>query len=354
MSPLPFHERYMTPSNLSPNDMQWDAFVGNWSGASFFHTSTWSRVLQDAYGYRSNNLVVRHASEVRGLLPMMEVRSAFTGNRGVSLPFTDSVDALCHDHSTFAELFQSAVDMGIARNWKYLEFRGRSSFFPAAVRPSVSFYTHNLALSPDVPGVLTRMDASVRRAIRKAESSGVTIEFSRSIDAVREFYILLSRTRQRHGVPPQPFSFFENIQRHVLAQDKGWIVLAKHRRMPIAGAVFFHFGPRAVYKYGASNDAHQNLRGNNLVMWNAVQHYANAGVQTLDFGRTSLRNDGLRRFKLGWGTAETQINYFKYNIRTRQFTTSRDESTGWYNRVFTALPRTLSRLIGTLLYKHIG
>jgi lipid II:glycine glycyltransferase (peptidoglycan interpeptide bridge formation enzyme) len=131
-------------------------------------------------------------------------------------------------------------------------------------------------------------------------------------------------------------------------------VLARSGNLPIAGAVFFHFGGHAIYKFGASDEAHQQLRANNLIMWRAIQYYAREGFVDLDFGRTSLNNAGLRKFKLGWGSHEEQIGYLRYNSNLGKFVTARDETQGWHTRVFQALPLPISRLAGTLLYRHIA
>jgi hypothetical protein len=132
------------------------------------------------------------------------------------------------------------------------------------------------------------------------------------------------------------------------------VVLARHGQVPVAGAVFFHFGKTAIYKFGASDEAFQHLRANNLVMWEAIKRFARQGLAALDFGRTSLENDGLRKFKHGWGTQEHRIDYVRYDRQEGGFVTARDESSGWYNRVFQMLPVFLSRLIGAALYKHMA
>jgi lipid II:glycine glycyltransferase (peptidoglycan interpeptide bridge formation enzyme) len=124
--------------------------------------------------------------------------------------------------------------------------------------------------------------------------------------------------------------------------------------VPVAGAVFFHFGKTAIYKFGASNEAFQHLRANNLVMWEAIKWHAMRGFAVLDFGRTSLGNEGLRRFKLGWGTRERRIDYFRYDQRKSGFVTARDESSGWHNRIFRILPVSLSRLVGAASYRHVA
>jgi hypothetical protein len=166
------------------------------------------------------------------------------------------------------------------------------------------------------------------------------------------FYSLHCKTRRKHGLPPHPFAFFRNIHEHILSHNLGMVVIARHENHPIAASVYFQLGARAVYKYGASDEAFQHLRGANLVMWEAVKWHARQGAKTLHLGRTSIGNEGLRRFKLGWGAGEQKIEYVKYDLRNSRFVTDADESTGWYNRVFKVLPIGLSRLIGAVLYRH--
>ena len=72
-------------------------------------------------------------------------------------------------------------------------------------------------------------------------------------------------------------------------------------------------GNKAVFKFGASDERFQTFRPTNLVFWDAIQFLAQKGFETLHFGRTSLGNDGLRRFKSSWGTTEETINYFRFD-----------------------------------------
>ncbi|MBL0714885.1 MAG: GNAT family N-acetyltransferase, partial [Desulfosarcina sp.] len=98
----------------------------------------------------------------------------------------------------------------------------------------------------------------MRRAIR----SGVSVSVSHTIRSVREFYRLNCLTRKRHGLPPQPWYFFEAIYEHIIKCRKGHVVLAFYDNKPIAGSVFFHFRKQAVYKYGASDAHYSQYRAN--------------------------------------------------------------------------------------------
>ena len=329
----------------------WDESLAACPGASFFHKSAWAKVLTGAYGYVPAYFASHESGVCRALLPLMEVDSWMTGRRGVGLPFTDDCEPLYSDIGSGKKLIQSAFEFGRARRWKYVEFRGGRGLFEG-VQPSLSFYGHRLDLTGDEDRLFARLESSVRRAIRKSEKSGLTVEVSQSMPAMRTYYALHCQTRKKHGMPPQSFGFFQNVHEHVVSRNMGIIVLACYQGNPVAGAIHFHSDGQAIYKFGASDETFQQLRGSNLVMWEAIKWLARNGSKSLHFGRTSIANEGLRKFKLGWGAEEHRMDYFKYDLQKDRYVTDTDETSGWHNRVFKALPVPASRVIGAVLYKH--
>ena len=320
---------------------------------TFFHSAAWTRTLQGAYGFKPVYFTATPSSGLPSILPLMEVDSWLTGRRGVALPFTDDCEPLYSDAASARNLVQAALEFGRRRGWKSAEFRGGRELFGDAPA-SLAFYGHTVELRQNEEDMFGRLESSVRRAIRKAEKSGVTVVISRNLNAVKDFYALQCLTRRKHGLPPQPFSFFRNIFDQILSNNLGMIAVASHQHRPIAASVYFQLGERAVYKYGASDEAFQHLRGPNLVMWEALKWFTRNGATSLHMGRTSLANDGLRRFKLGWGAAEQKIEYVKCNLRQGGFLIETDATAGWHIRVFNYLPLALSRLLGAVLYRHIA
>jgi hypothetical protein len=334
-------------------DAEWDRQLKAVPSASFFHGSAWARVLCDTYGFRPVYFTLGDRDGLQALLPMMEVSSWLTGKRGLCLPFTDECEPICPETASFQKLVRAALDTAKEQKWRHIEYRGAQSLFGDA--PAfASFHGHRLDLRRKEPDLWARISSPARRAVKKAEHSGLTVECSQDLAAVQSFYRLLCQTRSRHGVPPQPFRFFSNIHRHVLSQNQGMVVLVRMGKRPVAGAVFFHFGRTAIFKYGASDISFHSLRTNNLVLWQAIKKYAREGFATLDFGRTSLSNRGLRRFKLSWGAEERLINYFKFNRRPGSFVAAQDEFWEWHSSIFKLLPTGVARLIGMALYKHIA
>lgn len=331
----------------------WDDRVARLPGTSFFHTSAWARVLAETYGYRPCYVVSGNADAFDAVLPMMEVRSWLTGRRGVSLPFTDECEPACASSIQFADLWRQAKAHGAEQRWKYCEIRGGRSFL-SHDQVAVKFHGHRLSLTSDTEALFQKSHSAVRQGVRKAERSGVSVEFSHSDEAMRTFYSLFCLTRKRHGAPPQPYRFFENVKKYILDAGKGTLVLARTSDAYVAGAIYFHFGGSVLYKFGASDESQQQFRGNNLVMWRAIERHAQEGFTLLDFGRTSEANAGLRRFKLSWGAEEYAIEYFRYDLRQNRHVGSEDRASGWQAPVLHALPDPLFRFIGTAAYRHLA
>ena len=282
---------------------------------------------------------------------MMEVASPLTGRRGVCLPFSDFCKPLLFDNSATALVLSSLLDLAKERNWKYFELRSGNKPATSAIS-SAAYYEHQIDLTADEDRLFARFASSVRRAVRKASQNGVEIEISHGRDAVLAFFALHTRTRRRHGLPPQPLKFFLNIHEELMKKRHAFVVLARHRSRPIAAAVFLRLGQKALYKYGASDERYQEFRANDLVMWEGMKFLVQKGARTLHLGRTSIENKGLRRFKLGWGVIETMLHYFQFDVATNSWLNKRNPRT-LHKKVFSRLPLKLNQLAGAMLYPHL-
>jgi len=333
-------------------DRKWDDAISTHSDATIFHSSAWARVLVDTYGHRPCYVQMSFNGSLLALVPMMEVQSVLTTSRGLCLPFSDYCTPLTF--STFGHELVAQKLQQIARErcWSYLELRGHS-IVPINVPASESYYGHSLDLRIGPEALISNFSSSVQRAVRKAQRSGLSVSIQSSPDAMAQFYKLHVRTRRRHGTPPQPRSFFINIQRHLISAGLGFIVLVECQKGPIAAAMFFKLGRHAVFKFGASDERLQELRANNLAMFEAIRHLAEGGAEALHFGRTERENQGLRRFKLSWGATEETIDYVRFDTASASWKHSCDRRSTFHKGLFRVLPASLNRLAGAMIYPHL-
>jgi hypothetical protein len=97
-----------------------------------------------------------------------------------------------------------------------------------------------------------------------------------------------------------------------------------------------------------------HLRAGNLVMWEAIKFYAGKGFKSICFGRTEPENKGLRRFKEGWGTKETDITYYRFDLESAAFVAENDNVSQSRREMFSRLPLPALRVLGNLFYRHVG
>ena len=346
-------ERSLNGILLNPLlDGKWENAISMHRDATIFHSTAWARVLVDTYGHRPFYIQMSLNGSLLALVPMMEVQSVVTRSRGICLPFSDYCAPLTFSSFGHELVAQKLQQIARERRWSYFELRSHS-IVPNDVPASESYYGHFLDLRIGPEALISNFSSSVQRAVRKAQRSGLSVSIQTGPDAMAQFYKLHVRTRRRHGAPPQPRSFFINVQRHLISSGFGFIVLVECQRGAIAAAMFLKLGRHAVYKFGASDERVQALRGNNLAMFEGIKYLAEEGAETLHFGRTDKENEGLRRFKLSWGATEEEIRYACFEMASGSWKRSRESRSIFHKRIFRALPASLNRLAGAIIYPHL-
>ena len=335
----------------------WNELVLQNADYSIFHSKEWCQLLNKTYGYRPCYIILPGDSKFNLLIPMMEVNSIITGNRIVSLPFSDYCEPFIQEF-TFDEILDQLKSLYYEKNYKYIELRGEN--YPFTSFPYSRGYVHKIDLTPGEERIYKNIRSSNKRNIKKASREHIKIKFSKNSRSINDFYNLNILTRKRHGLPPQPFLFFKNINE--LLMSKGFCEVAEsiYKGKVIASSVFLTFGKKVLYKFGASDYRFQNLRANDLLFWEAIQHYSELGYEEFCFGRTSEESESLRRFKLGWGAGEQSLDYYRYNLKRKRFdsdnnfTLKSPKETGYHNFVFRNSPKSLLKFIGNITYRHIG
>lgn len=337
---------------INPIDYpNWDGLLLTNPAATFFHTSAWAQVLAESYKYKPLYFSIIDNKKLSALIALMEIKSFLTGNRGVSLPFTDECAPIVSDPEQQEAFIEAVIRHGKTAGWSHFELKGGNAHFTGKAHSS--FYTHTLDLTQGANEIFSAFRNSNKRNIKRALREDLQVDIRDSLESMRSFYQLNCLTRKLHGLPPQPWHFFKKIHEHIISAKNGFVALARVKEKIIAGAVYFHFNGRAIFKYGASDRRDQHLRPNNLVMWRAIQWCIEHGCRQLSLGRTEIRNEGLLQFKRGWRGKEENLQYFKYDFKKCNFIIE-NQSFMLSQPFFKLLPSLLSRWTGNILYRHVG
>lgn len=329
----------------------WKRLVENHPDATIFHHHLWSELLSDCYGYKP--FVILFESDdgkISGGLPVMEINSRLTGKRWVALPFTDHCKPLLEGFEDYDTFLNQLTNLNETAECD-IEIRYGKIF--EGTDKAKTFYLHHLVLCED-PGLLYKnfRKKGVQYCIKKANKNGISVTFQKDLEAVLTFYKLHLMTRKKLGVPTQPRKYFIKLWEYLLAQKHGFVALARYQNQPVAAGVFLYYRNKIVYKYGATDPNYMSLYANHALLWEVIQWACKNKFTLFDWGRTDKINNGLRNFKLGWGSSETELCY------SHMGTISEDFSKGWKNdflkQIVKRSPTFVGRILGQLLYRHVG
>jgi len=337
------------------NDIKWEELLPKDNYKYFFYNSNWANTLINCYNFKPYYLIIKKEKNIQAIAPLLEINSFITGKRAVSLPFTDYCEPFLVSKDFSSDFWDILIKYGKEKKWKYIELRGGENYFD--LNKSYLYYLeHYLDLSKTIDVIYSGFKDSCKRNIKKAKQSGIIIKTSIKYEDLKKFYNLNLITRKKHGIPPQPFSFFKSIHENIFKNNKGIIFLAEFENKCIASYVFFYdeFLKTAIYKFGASDPKYLYTRANNLIIWEAIQFFKSKNFKHFLFGRTSIDNDGLIQFKNNWTEDIKKIYYFKYDLKKDKFLKSEAKDFHFYNKIFNKFPIFLLKFIGEKLYKHIA
>jgi CelD/BcsL family acetyltransferase involved in cellulose biosynthesis len=340
-------------------DHRWEQFLQTHPGASVFHTPAWLNALRGTYGYEPTVFsTAAPTNAIRSGLAFCRVQSWLTGSRLVSLPFADHCQPLFNtseDGRSLAAFLPRLVEL---EHCDYVEVR---LLTPEALGPaqnglarSAAFLHHALDLRPPLPALFDRLHKSCfQRRIRRAEKEGLTYAEGTSDSLLRQFYSLLVLTRRRHGVPPQPLTWFRNLRD--CFGDAIKIGVASKNSRPIASMLTLQYKTTVVYKYGCSDAAFHRFGAMPFLFWQTIQRAKAEGSAEFDLGRSDVDDWGLIAFKNHLGAAATPLTYYRYPaISAASAVLSGFLQHRKVPAVFAHLPSVLLKAAGNLLYRHIG
>lgn len=345
------------------NDSSWDRFVEKHPLGWIVHLSGWKTLMEKSFPHmKGYYLTVSEPAngEIQAALPLFKVKSWLTGNRLVSIPFATLCDPLINNGQEMESLFEEALRLSKKLKTSYLEIRtlGTSALIQDKRLGSSPFYKHHYILLDKDPDALKKSfhRTNVRQRIQRALDSNIHIKEATSETDMNTFFELYKKTRRKHGLPAQPYIFFQVLWEIFSPSKQMVLLLAEYNSKVIAGLVLFRYKKRVSAEILGTDEEYLNVSPNHLLFWEAIQSACRDGFKVFDFGRTSPNNESLMTFKNRWGTSVIDLPQFYYPSAATETLNDQDTSTK-YN-IITKLckksPDFIYREISRFCYKHLG
>ena len=340
-------------------DLRWAELVDKHPRSSVFHTVAWLEALHRTYGYQPIAYTTSPpGSSLEDGLVLCRVASWITGQRLISLPFSDHCDPLVNNAAD-EHVFVAELEQTLRReDLRYIEIRPTKplSGTTSLCRSTQSYCFHQIDLRPDLTTLFGNCHkSSTQRKILRAERECLVCETGQSAALLDAFWNLHLITRRRHLVPPQPKSWFRNLID--CFGDALQIRVALKDKQPVASILTLRHKDTLVYKYGCSDARFNNLGGTQLLFWRSIQEGKRDSLRVFDLGRSDCDNAGLIAFKDRWGSARSTLTYERFSLSppSGMFGSNVTEWAGRLAKgVVPFLPDRILRMVGSALYRHIA
>ena len=268
-----------------------------------FHLSAWKRVVERAYRLKPHYLIVRKGTEIRGVLPLFELRGLLSGHVLISVMYGVYGGICGADADARKALLDEAQKLALRLGVRYVELRHLHD--PAPDLPTKSLYSaFAKPLDPDPEVNFAAIPRKQRRMVRQGIKN--ELEARRGWEYLDRFYEVFVVNKRRLGSPAFPQRVFEAV-RDYFGKEAELLTLWHKKRM-VAGVISFFYEDRVMPYYGACLPEAFSLAVNDFMYWELMREACLAGYRVFDFGR-SRQGTGPYDFKRHWGFEPRPLAY---------------------------------------------
>lgn len=328
----------------------WGRAVADLGESRLAHAAEWFTVIRNAYGHDPLYLNAEDGDGRRGVLPAFIVRRPVGGTVVSSMPFLDGggpcSSSVALADALVAHLMEEARSVGADA----VEFRSTQKLAVAS-EPMEHKVNLTLPLPSDAGRLWRQFDGSVRNQIRKAERSGLSVEFG-GAEKLDEFYAIFSTRMRELGSPVHARRFFSDVF-HAFG-GRARLALVRKGATPIGGLIALTFKDVIAVPWASCLRQYLTLCPNMLLYWETIRTGCLGGSLRFDFGRSS-RGSGTYRFKRQWGALEEPLFWYTIplNGRLRQARPSAGRGAALLTGSWRHLPLALTRSLGPHIRKYL-
>ncbi|MGB5102810.1 MAG: FemAB family XrtA/PEP-CTERM system-associated protein [Steroidobacteraceae bacterium] len=327
----------------------WNAFVRAHPDGTFFHLAEWQDVLRRAFGHRCHYLLVEQFGEIRGVLPLAEVKSLLFGHALVSTPFCVYGGIVATDEATHAALATAACDLAWRLGVDHLEMRNRRRSHPDW--PCKDLYvTFRKEIDADSEKNMLAIPRKQRAMVRKGIKEELRAEVDERVD---RHYDMYSESLRNLGTPVFSKRYLE-VLKDVFGEACDIVTILKGDR-PVASVLNFYFRDEVLPYYGGGTQEARAVAGNDFMYWQVMERGREKGCRIFDYGR-SKRGTGAFDFKTYWGFEPEPLYYEYYLVRRKEMPNLSPTNPRFGRAIefWRRLPLKLTQLVGPPVAKYLG
>lgn len=331
---------------------EWNEYVENSQYGSVYHLIEWKEILEKTFGYKAYYLLAKDHKRVKGILPLLFIKSLLFGRYLVSLPFVDFGGIIADDQQTSFLLIDKAIEIASKNRVNFVELRNYMKVESSKLLTRCHKVTFILRLDSD-PNYIWRytLSQNVRNKIRKA-TKYLSVDFGNDAFYIYQFYRVYTINMRNLGTPPYPLDFFLHMCE--ILSDKIKVFVAKYKEKVISAKIVLFYKDTMYFIFHSSLRSYWKFAPNNFLYWAAIEYACKNGYKFCNMGRSTI-NSGPFVFKRQWGGEMKQLYWQYYLNKTNRIPdlSSANPKFSLAKKLWRRLPLKLTTTIGPFIAKNI-
>ena len=298
---------------------EWDAFCAQHSGL-IFHRCVWWEVLQRGLRYPVFACTLWKGDRLVLGLPVFLMNYKIVKLLHATIPYGTVLGDSRALPDFFVALHRFLAQQGIDA----LLLGGG---FPGSLPLVLSGYTprvhpiHLLSLRGKSTADLWKGYKSyTRRAVRKAQKSGVQVTSIQERSEIEDFYTLyLLAMKRNRAAAKYPRTLFYAIYDLLIATGNGDVLFATLGEKKIAGIMLLYSNNAAHYYFGGSDPSYYKYHPNDALFHAAISEACALHKDLFDFMGSDAKDTQLMHFKAKWGALPYTLPFYEVVRRRSRY-----------------------------------
>jgi serine/alanine adding enzyme len=283
----------------------WDAYVDSAAPESLYHKWVWREVIEETFGHQPYYLTAVEDGAIRGILPLVSIRSRLFGNSLISIPFFSHGGVVADTEQARDSLLAGAAALGRELGVRHIELR-QGDQSPISWKHSSTKVSMEIQLPPTADEYWKRLSSGMRNKIRQGQKHNLRAHWG-GLDAVPIFYQIFAANMRNLGTPVYSRHFFETQMRHL--PDRIRILSLWDGEAPVAASFLTAHNRTLELPWSASLPDSRKKYSQVLMYWEFIQKAIKEKFQKIDLGRCT-RGGGTFDFKRHWNPVERPLHWY--------------------------------------------
>lgn len=326
----------------------WESFINEQPKAIAWQSYKWFDVLKKHYNIDFYPIVAFQGNEIRGILPLYNLKRSHKKNLLMSVPFAVAGGIVSTDAESEKLLLDKAIELAYQHDNSRITFKQYKHKIEGPLSIDENYCNKELPLNTDINIVWNQISDFNRQKVEQGKNFKYEVEHNSK--KINEFYEFLFKHHQRKGIPCTGKSWISDLVESGMYS----ITMIRYNGKVAAATMVKEFKDTISFPFSCTSDPNSEVF--NLVYslyWEIIKKYSLEGVNICHSGRLPKSGEA-DQFRQGWGGIQYNY-YYQYYPQTTQkteYNVKRSSKRLMFEKVWKLTPQFVTKVVGPVIVRR--